>query len=268
LVNLSARGFIPARSELAAGFHAQARIPAGVLIRAAGPGLAAFGLPRALPAIQCSVWAAGAAKPLAENSGWNGQASLREAFVAVGAFPFAEGSRDAALRLQLPSGGHTVRIGAASGETEGVALAELYVLPETADSDARFTNLSALGRVASADEVLLAGFTLRGGQSRRLLLRAVGPGLRAFGIPDALNDPYLALWAAGGTGPLRMNDDWPGLESVRAAMAGAGAFELQARSKDAVLIVDLLPGGYTAIVSGVQAADRGRALVEIYDLGP
>jgi hypothetical protein len=45
------------------------------------------------------------------------------------------------------------------------------------------------------------------------------------------------------------------------------AFALTAGSKDASLIVDLVPGLYSAIVSGV-AGDTGIALVEVYDLDP
>ena len=49
-------------------------------------------------------------------------------------------------------------------------------------------------------------------------------------------------------------------------MQQAGAFALPAASKDAVLVLNLTPGLYTAQVSGVGGA-TGSAIVEIYDLG-
>jgi hypothetical protein len=45
----------------------------------------------------------------------------------------------------------------------------------------------------------------------------------------------------------------------------AGAFAFPANSKDAVLVVTLAPGGYTAQVTAVGGA-TGVALVEIYEL--
>ena len=49
-------------------------------------------------------------------------------------------------------------------------------------------------------------------------------------------------------------------------MQQAGAFALPAASKDAVLVLNLTPGLYTAQVSGGGRA-TGSAIVEIYDLG-
>jgi len=49
-------------------------------------------------------------------------------------------------------------------------------------------------------------------------------------------------------------------------MISAGAFALPAGRKDAVLVVTLPPGRYTAVVSSVRAAASGSALLEVYDL--
>ena len=51
--------------------------------------------------------------------------------------------------------------------------------------------------------------------------------------------------------------------AVLAAQLAVGAFPLPAGSKDAVLLLTLAPGAYTAQVSGVGAGE-GVALVEIY----
>jgi hypothetical protein len=44
-----------------------------------------------------------------------------------------------------------------------------------------------------------------------------------------------------------------------------GAFDLAANSKDAVILTDLAPGIYTAVVSGAGASS-GVALVEVYEV--
>lgn len=64
------------------------------------------------------------------------------------------------------------------------------------------------------------------------------------------------------------NDNWgaaPNAAQVAAAAAGVGAFALAADSKDAVLLVTLQPGSYTAQVSGVDGT-TGLALVEVYEV--
>ena len=50
-----------------------------------------------------------------------------------------------------------------------------------------------------------------------------------------------------------------------ATQTGVGAFPIATGTKDAVLIVNLAPGSYTAQVSGVSGT-TGVALVEIYEL--
>ena len=60
------------------------------------------------------------------------------------------------------------------------------------------------------------------------------------------------------------NDDWGGAASLAEAMHSVGMSSLPAGSKDAVLLVDLPPGIYTAQVTGVGDT-TGIALVEIYE---
>jgi hypothetical protein len=49
------------------------------------------------------------------------------------------------------------------------------------------------------------------------------------------------------------------------AFARAGAFPISSFSRDAALLVSLVPGTYTAQVSGVNDT-TGVALVEVYEL--
>ena len=50
---------------------------------------------------------------------------IRDAARTVGAFPLAEGSRDSALLVTLPSGAYTIQVSGANNTT-GVALVEVY----------------------------------------------------------------------------------------------------------------------------------------------
>jgi hypothetical protein len=112
---------------------------------------------------------------------------------------------------------------------------------------------------------LIAGFVLTGTQPRRILLRAIGPGLAPFGVARALSDPVLALYR--GQSQLAANDDWE-ISRSAAAMAVTGqrlkAFSLPSASLDAALLLTLAPGAYTVNVSSADGSP-GVALVEVYD---
>ena len=95
----------------------------------------------------------------------------------------------------------------------------------------------------------------------RSLVRAVGPGLAAFGVGGAMVDPSLALYS--GQTKIAENDNWGGDAQVAAAFTQVGAFGLPSASKDAVLLLTLQPGAYTAQVAGTGA---GLALVEVYEV--
>jgi len=95
-------------------------------------------------------------------------------------------------------------------------------------------------------------------------VRGVGPSLGAFGISGALVNPRLDLFR--GDGLLQGNDDWGGAATLTNALASAGAFTLASvTSRDAALLVTLVPGSYTAQVSGVGNM-TGVALIEVYEL--
>jgi hypothetical protein len=76
-------------------------------------------------------------------------------------------------------------------------------------------------------------------------------------------DPKLELFS--GALIINSNDNWDGSATFSAAFTDVGAFGLGTGSKDAVLLVTLPPGNYSAQVSGV-AGSTGLTLVEVYDL--
>lgn len=131
----------------------------------------------------------------------------------------------------------------------------------------RTAAISARTAVGAGDNVSIAGFVVSSfsGAPKRVLIRAVGPGLASKGVPGFLTRPALSLFDA--TGRLMTgNTGWSDSPDIIAATAAAGTFPLSAGSADSALIVELPPGAYTAQVSGVGAT-TGIALVEIYETG-
>ena len=266
LVNVSARGLAsPGADAMFGGFVISAGAPKKVLLRAAGPALAQFGVPGALAAPQLALFRDDGT-PLAANSGWDAgpsAAQLAAAASAAGAFPFAPGTKDAALLVTLAPGAYTAQISPAANAAPGVTLLEIYDADPATTS--RLANLSVRARVGTGADILIAGFSMSGPEASRLLIRGSGPALAAFGVPGTLADPDLAIVQSGVV--IARNDNWPAhpLAAVAAAAATAsGAFSFPPASRDAALLLDYANGGYSAQVSG-RNNGTGVALLEIYD---
>ena len=228
-----------------------------VLVRGIGPTLADFGVQGSLPDPKLDLLRQGSSSALATNDNWS--ADTGDVFARVGAFALPNGSRDAALVTTLDAGTYTAQLADAGGAS-GTALLELY---DTGPSgSARLVNVSARSQVGTGGAVLIAGFNVTGTGPRRLLIRAIGPTLTAFGVSGALADPRLDLFTSGGAA-IASNNDWD--PAVAATSAAVGAFALPPGSWDSVLLVTLTPGSYTAQVSGVGDT-AGLALVEIYEV--
>ncbi|HEY1107991.1 MAG TPA: CotH kinase family protein, partial [Opitutaceae bacterium] len=207
------------------------------LSRGVGPGLVAFGASGVVSDPQLSIYGPTSAE-LFRNNGWETgiDASRIPGYSrAVGAFPLVSGSADSALASQIGSGGYTVQISTPSGR-DGIGLAELYEL----DTQGRTVNLSTRAKVGTGDGVLIGGFVVSGPAYKRMLIRGVGPTLRAFGLDDALADPVLTV--RSGETVVASNDRWqsgPATEAVPAASQAVGAFNLANASEDAALLITL-----------------------------
>jgi len=240
--------------------------PLPILVRAIGPALAAFGVERTAGDPALTVFAAHGAR-LAANGDWGASAQaalLPGLFRAHGAFDLPAGSRDAAIATTLPVGAVTVPV--SPGATAGTGLVEIY---ETAAGPGRLRNLSTRGAVDAAGQDLIVGFVIAGAGGKRVLLRAAGPALTAFGVPGVLRDPELIVIrsAAGGSAAAEVarNDNWP--ITVGEASVAAGAFAFAPGSLDAALVIVLPAGAYTARVTS-RDSSGGVALLELYDLDP
>ena len=212
----------------------------------------------------------GESAAVASNDNWGGSSALSTAFSKVGAFALAApSSGDASVEASLPvtgAKGYTVRITGKDANASGIALAEVYDEDGVAGS-VRLVNVSTSGFVGAGDQALVPGFFIGGDAPKLLLIRAVGPGLAQFGVPETLADPQLSVTPLGKDFAVASNDNWGGTAELKDAFAAAGAFSLPNGSGDAAVLVRLPPGGYTVVVSGV-ANTTGTALVEVYDLDP
>lgn len=266
LSNISTRGLVPTDSDITVGFVIRGGGSKSLLVRAVGPTLEGFGVIGALADPRLELFPAGANSSTISNDNWGGGAALANAFADAGAFALPTPSKDAALVIGMPAAAFSAQVTSSLVGGFGLALAEIY------DRDApgaasRLVNVSTRGFVGAGAEALAPGFVIDGTAPKRLLIRAVGPGLTPFGVTGALADPQLGVIPAGQSFTVASNDNWDGTAATAAMIAQAGAFPLTPGSKDAVIVVRLPPGGYTVTVSGINNT-TGIALVEIYDLDP
>ncbi|HUR59407.1 MAG TPA: hypothetical protein VM029_16950, partial [Opitutaceae bacterium] len=256
-----------------AGFVVTGSAPKQILVRAVGPGLARFGVGDTLSNPKLELYDV-SGKVIAENDDWTGDAAVWSE--RVGAFALTAGSRDAAVIATVSPGAYTARVTGGSGS--GVVLIEVYDTSTDSRATApQLVNISTRGYVDTGAGELAAGFVVTGNAPKRVLIRGIGPGLTAFGVPGVLNDPVLQLYTPGTARPIAQNDNWEIAQPIDAAQIAAsrtdivtagsatGAFPLTAGAKDAVLVITLLPGNYSAVLSGVNGS-VGAGLIEVYQL--
>ncbi|MBL9187832.1 MAG: hypothetical protein JNK23_10160 [Opitutaceae bacterium] len=155
----------------------------------------------------------------------------------------------------------TVTVVPGEGSVEIFATA---ALEQTTLSLAQLANISTRGRV-TADNPLILGFALAGSESRRVLVRAAGPGLTGFGVAGALGATRLQVFNAAGT-VIAANEGWAGAAELTQTAAATGAFPFAPGSADSAAVLTLAPGTYTMHVSDPRGG-AGIALAEIYDAG-
>jgi photosystem II stability/assembly factor-like uncharacterized protein len=252
LLNISTRLQIQSGDNgLFAGFIVTG--PAGstkkVLIRGIGPSLAQFGVPGTIPDPFLELHTGGA--PVT-NDNWQQAPNKNE--IPTGFAP--KDPRESIIIATLPPGNYSAILKGAHGET-GVGLAEVYDLNPT--SAAQLANIATRGLVQTGDNVLIGGFIVAGNEPAKILVRAIGPSLAAFGLQGVLADTELELHDSNGgvTG----NDDW---RSTQEAEIIATSIPPKHNKESAVLAV-LAPGNYTAVVRGKNNT-TGIAVVEAYNL--
>ena len=264
LLNLSTRALAQAGDAiLIPGFVLGGTGSKRMLIRGVGPSLARFGVSDTLEDPQLRLVRGGAT--IAANDDWGTNPNKSEIVTtarAVGAFGLTDGSKDAALLVDLAPGSYTVPTGGAAGGT-GVAIVELYDA-DTGEPPANLINISNRGFVGVGDKVMIPGIVVSDEGPRTFLFRAVGPGLTQFNVSGVLADPVLTVFR--GTTAILTNDNWsdaPGAGTTASVTSSVHAFSLAQGSLDAAFVITLPPGSYTVLATGKNFG-TGVALVEVY----
>jgi hypothetical protein len=270
LKNISTRGSVgTGANSLIAGFVVGGTANKQLLVRAVGPTLSDFGISGAVAGTQLSV-ANNAGVVVAANTGWSSSGAnataVSAAETSAGAFQLPSGSADSAIVGSFPPGAYTATVTGAGGDT-GIGLVEVWDLdafsPFTAN---KLVDVATRGDVGSGGAVLIAGFVINGTAPKRLLIRADGPSLSAFGVSGPIATPHLQLFS--GSTVIRENYSWgegndPGL--IMASEKASGAFDFNTGSADSAIMITLNPGSYTAEVSGANSA-TGNSIVEVYEV--
>lgn len=127
--NVSTRGQVGTNTNiLIAGFVVNGAVSRRILIRGAGPTLTGFGVPGVLADPQLTLIDQATGATLRTNDDWASGADaaiIAQAAVSAGAFPLANGSKDAAMIIMLAPGAYTVQLSGVNNTT-GVGIVEVY----------------------------------------------------------------------------------------------------------------------------------------------
>jgi len=277
LGNISTRAFVQTGDNvMIGGFIVQGTEPKRVIIRAIGPELSQYGVPNPLqdPTLELHD---GTGALIATNDNWQttiiGGIITHDQVQEIQDSGHAPGDgRESAIIADLPAGNYTAIVRGVNS-TIGVALVEVYDLgPQTnliPNTNSILGNISTRSFVQTGDNVMIGGFIVQGTQPKRVIIRAIGPELGQYGVPDPLQDPTLELH--DGTGALiGRNDNWQ-TTIIGGVITHDQVQEIQdsgyapGDGRESAIIADLPAGNYTAIVRGVNST-TGVALVEVYDL--
>jgi hypothetical protein len=270
LGNISTRAFVQTGDDvMIGGFVVQGNEPKRVIIRALGPELTRYGVPNVLVNPTLELHDASGVL-IASNDNWQhtiiGGIITSDQVAAIRASGHAPGDqRESAIIAELPAGNYTAIVRGVDNTT-GVALVEVYDL--SPDTDSTLRNVSTRSFVQTGDGVMIGGFIVEGGQPKKVIVRAIGPELTRYGVPNAMANPTLELYDKNGA-LIASNDNW------RTTIIGGIITHDQVRDilnsgyaprdgRESAIIAELPPGNYTAIVRGANNT-TGVALVEVYD---
>jgi len=271
LGNISTRAFVQTGDNvMIGGFIVQGTDSKRVIIRAIGPELTQYGVPNVLanPILELNN-STGAL--IASNDSW--RHTIIGGIINSGQVRDIRNSghapadaRESAIIADLQAGNYTAIVRGVNN-TMGVGLVEVYDL--SPESGSTLGNISSRSFVQTGDDVMIGGFIVQGTQPKRVILRAIGPELSQYGVPNPLTNPTLELHNSTGT-LIASNDNWQhtiigGIimnDQVRDIRTSGHA---PTDGRESAIIAELPPGNYTAIVRGANNT-TGVGLVEVYDL--
>lgn len=227
-----------------------------ILVRALGPSLIDFGLvPLPDPTLELHD-ASGAI--IATNDNWM---DTQEADIqATNLAP--DNPLESAILITIPPGSYTAIVRGnpgASGIVAGTTLIEVY---DTSESFGQgLDNISTRGAVQDITNPMITGFILANGGDQTVIVRGLGPSLKAIGL-DGLNDPRLDLYDGQGT-LIASNDNWQDTQATEIEDTGLAPTD----PLEPAILMTLARGAYTAVLSPVGNQAHGVVLAELYKLG-
>ena len=242
------------------GFIIAGSHPRYLLFRGIGPTLGQFGIANRLGDPTLELHGPAGFTTITNNDWANNTPGQADAIIVTGRAP--SDGHESAIVANLAPGAYTAILGGNAGET-GDGLVEIYDL--FPDQDSRLANISTRANVGTGGDIVIAGFILGGGSGGEgtIIVRGLGPSLSAFDVPNALADPRLELRDPNGT-LLIGNNNWQDDPAQAAIISAAGLAPTD--SMESAIAATLMPGPYTALLSGVNNG-TGIGLVEVYDLG-
>jgi hypothetical protein len=226
-----------------------------VVVRAIGPSLGERGVATALldPSLQLFD---SSGQMIASNNDWMTNANQQD-IANSGLAP--TDPRESAILISLSQGAYTAIVTGVEG-TQNIALVEIYDLDS--HNPPTLLNISTRDFVDTGDGVMIAGVIVGGTTTKSVVIRGLGPSLPSS-IANPLPNPTLAIYNSSGQ-VIAMNDNWQDDANsqgvVDAGLAPNNAFE-------SAILINLLPGAYTAILSDANGA-TGIGLVEAYNVTP
>lgn len=242
-----------ADNVLIGGFIITGTRPKRVSVRAIGPSLTSLGVAGALADPLLELYDA-SGQIITTNDNWVESAN-RNAIFDSGLAPAND--HESAILTTVNPGLYTAIVRGVNDGT-GIGVVEAYDLDRTIDS--KLANISTRGFVNTGDNVMIGGTIILGNTSATVLIRAIGPSLTSFGVPNALQDPTLELRDSDGA-LLASNDNWRSDQETEIMATGIPP----TNNFESAILWSLPPGAYTAIVRGSDNS-TGVALVEAYQL--
>ena len=224
---------------------------ANIVVRALGPSLTAVSGPLGDPVLELRDMNG---ELIAINDNWKD--TQRTAIEATGQQP--PNDLESAIFAPLAAGAYTAIV---HGQSNTTGLARVEMIDLDVSSEPNFTRLSTRARASSGDSTIVAGFTIGGLGSRKVLIRGHGPSLGMQGIVAPLENPALRLRDSGGK-VLVFNNNW---KDTQQAEVQATNFA-PSHDLESAIVATLPPGSYTAELEGV-CGGSGPAIIDLHDLG-
>lgn len=166
-----------------------------------------------------------------------------------------------AVIVNLAPGSYTAVV-RGMGNSTGLGTVEAYDLSNSSPS--RLANIATRGLVQPGDKLMIGSFIMQNAPVK-VVVRAIGPSLSAFGITNALTDTTLELRDGSGAIVVQ-NDDWKIRSDGSSQQAELEATGLQPTHElEAALVTTLPPGQYSALLRG-KPETTGIGVVQVYFL--